>query len=86
MIMNAAVTQILQPGLDLLANENLIHQIIPTGGFRQFTDQPRGRFLDRGTVCSGRHVWNQPQNGVKSKPLYTAFSRQSPECKGSPRS
>ena len=47
MIMNATVTQILQPGLDLLANENLIHQIILTGGFRQFTDEPRGRFLDR---------------------------------------
>lgn len=69
MIMDATITQILQPGFNLLADENLIHQIIPTGGFGQFTDQPCGRFLYREVLRTGSHVWNQPQNGMESKPL-----------------
>lgn len=69
MVMAAALPQILHTGLDLLADKDLIHQLIPTGGLGQFTNHPCRRFLYRETFRRGCHAWNQPQNGMEGKPL-----------------
>ena len=87
MIMAATLTQILQSGLDLLADKDLIHQVIPTGGFGQFPDQACRRFLYRGIFRRRSHGWNQPQNRMECKPLSCILAgKNGPQTQKSPPS